>query len=344
MLVSDLHVHLDGSFREETLVGLAVERVLEPDESRARDLARRLRFGPAMSLGACLERFHVTTALLQTSKALERVASELVRDSYLDGVRHLEVRLCPALHAGFGLTGQEIVESVLAGMEDGAGRAAGDGSTAVVTAGLVLAVLEGMSAEEAADVVDLAAGYAESGVLGIDLAGDEALFDAARYAAAFGRARDAGLGVTVHAGEGHEAAHIRDAVETLGAERIGHGTTVLDSPGTADLVAERGVTLEVCLTSSVHTGAARSVAEHPLPRMLAAGLRVTLATDNRFLSATTLSREYDLAASELALDRRDLDRMAIESASSSFLPEPERARLESLVRASVGQDAPPERE
>ncbi len=335
MLVADLHVHLDGSFREGTLVELAVERGLEPDERQGRELARRLRFEPAMSLASCLERFRLTTTLLQTSKALERVASELVRDSYLDGVRHLEVRLCPALHTSFGLRDQDVVESVLTGLEDGAGRAAGNGSTTPVTAGLVLTVLEGMSAEEAMEVAALAARHAGSGVLGVDLAGDEALFDAARYAASFDRARDAGLGVTVHAGEGHRAAHIRDAVEVLGARRIGHGTTILDSPGLADVVAARGVTREVCLTSNVHTGSVRSVAEHPLPRMLDAGLKVALATDNRFLSNTTLSREYDLAASELGVGRDALELMALESASSSFLREPERGRLESLVRASI---------
>jgi adenosine deaminase len=335
MLASDLHVHLDGSLRIETLVELGARAGLWSRETGP-ERVRRLRFRRGMSLSSCLARFETTVGLLQTAPALRRAARELVRDCYLDGVRHAEIRLCPPLHTRAGLAAEAVVEAALAGADEGVascGLGAGD---AALSARLLLSVLEGMGADEASTIVDLAVRFRDSGVAGVDLAGDESLFDPVPFASAFAAARDAGLGVTVHAGEGHPASHIATAVEALGARRVGHGVTAASDGRVLDLLRERDVTIEACLTSNTQTGAIERVEDHPLPRLLDAGVRVALATDNRFFSGTTLSREYDLAADRLSIGRAGVERMVIESATAAFLPDALRLSLARLYRTSVG--------
>ncbi len=335
MLFADLHVHLDGSLRDSTFVELARERGIVPSLEAGEALLERLRFRPGMSLKACLERFAATVGLLQTADAVERVASELIEDSFLDGVRHLEVRLCPELHTREGMALEEAIESALMGLERGiaavAARAPGDR----MFAGLVVTALEGWSEEEAGRAVDVALRYRDSGILGIDLAGDESLFDPAPFRTAFARAREAGLGIAVHAGEGCEPSHVSDAVVALGAMRVGHGVAAARDPKTLELLATKDVTIECCLTSNVHTGAIPSIAEHPLQAFAAAGVGVVLCTDNTLFSATTLSREFDLARSDLGLGTGQIEDVVLESARASFLRGAERAELERLLAGGL---------
>lgn len=340
MLASDLHVHLDGSLRPETLVDLGARAGLWSREAGP-ERVRALRFREGMSLVSCLARFETTVGLLSSAAALTRVARELVRDCYLDGVRHAEIRLCPPLHTRRGQSSEEVIEAVLRGADEGA-RASGHVATGtVMSARLILSVLEGMGEDEARAIVDLAARFQDAGVAGVDLAGDESLFDPGPFARPLAAARERGLGVTVHAGEGCEASHVKAAVEVLGADRVGHGVAAASDRRILDLLVARGVTVEVCLTSNTQTGAVRSLEDHPLPRMLDAGVRVALATDNRFFSETTLSREYDIAAERLSVGRSAVERMVIESARSAFLPDEDRLRLEDLYRASLGGSAAP---
>jgi adenosine deaminase len=338
MLASDLHVHLDGSLREATLVELARAQGAWPRGLEDGAYAARLRFREGMSLAECLRRFEAPVALLQSAAGLRRAACELVEDSHLDGARHIEVRLCPPLHTRGGLGCDEVVEAVLSGLELGEARAAQTSPGDSASARVIVTILEGMTEDEAAALAALAARHA-GGVVGIDLAGDEALFDAERYRRAFSMARDAGLGLAVHAGEGHEARHIRDAVTELGARRIGHGTSAARDPAVMALLAERGVTVEVCLSSNVHTGAVERLELHPLRALLARGVRAVLATDNRFFSSTTLSREHDLARERLGVTSEEAAAMVVESARAAFLPEDEKRALAALYAASLGRAA-----
>ena len=336
MLASDLHVHLDGSLRDETLVALSRDAGLIPATADAEEFARNLLFRPGMSLSSCLSRFDMTVGLLQTRRALERVALELVCDCYLDGVRHAEIRFCPALHTREGLSSVDALTAVLRGAEQGVGEALASAPTDRMSARVVVSVLEGMSEEEAGALVDLAIGLADSGVAGVDLAGDEALFDPARYARPFARAAEAGLGVTVHAGEGGDAANVAAAVELLGADRIGHGVSAASDPGTMSLLVDRDVAVEVCLSSNLHTGAVESLGAHPLCRLVDAGVPVALATDNRFFSSTSLSREYELAIREAGASRELVGQSVLTSAEAAFLPDDDRAALRELYRSSLG--------
>lgn len=335
MLASDLHVHLDGSLRAGTLAELGRAAGLWSGGDGP-ERVRALSFRTGMSLTSCLARFETTVGLLQSAPALGRAARELVRDCRLDGVRHLEVRLCPLLHTRGGLAPEGVVEAALAGLEEGGARLAAGHGPEWQSARLVLSVLEGMGEQEARTIVDLAIRFRDAGVAGVDLAGDESLFDADRVRRPFAAARDHGLGVTVHAGEGHDAAHVDTAVAILGADRIGHGVSAASDARILDLLADRGVTIEVCLTSNVQTGAVASLEEHPLPRMLEAGVPVTLATDNRFFSETTLGREYDIAAETLGIDRDGVERMVTAGAAAAFLPDEDRLTLAELFRASLG--------
>ncbi len=292
-----------------------------------------------MTLPSCLERFDVTVGLLQTGRALSRAACELVLDSFDDGVRHVEVRLCPTLHTGRGLKPDEVVEDTVAGLEAGMALVESHSPGEWISAGLVVSILEGASPEHACELAALAVRHAGCGVVGLDLAGDESLFDAGLYERAFALAKDAGLGVTIHAGEGQDASHITDAITRLGADRVGHATSAAGHPAVLDLLAQRGVTVEACLSSNVHTGSASGIELHPLPDLMAHGVRAVLATDNRFFSDTTLTNEYRLASTELGLGREDIEKLIIESARSAFLPETDRARLEETCRAHLS-DAP----
>jgi adenosine deaminase len=268
----DLHRHLDGSLRPETIAALADDLGLAvpPD----------LPFQVGMGLLAALDRFAFTLRLLQTPEAIRRVAAEIWEDARAEGVGALEIRFAPQLH--LGAPPEEIVDAALDGV---AGQA-----------GLILCGLYGEPPSTLARLVELA--RTRPGVVGIDLAGGPLpthTAGMADYAPAFTRARDLGIGRTVHAGEGRPPAEIRVAVETLHAQRIGHGTTLLDDPAVADLIADREVTVEACLSSNVHVSAIPDVAAHPLPRWLRRGVRATVCTDNTFFSQTTAPREHELA-------------------------------------------------
>ncbi len=273
----DLHRHLDGSLREATLRELAAGAGVE--------LPRELRFRPGMGLAAALERFRVTLAVLQEPAAVRRVAAEICEDAAGEGVTTLEIRFAPQLHCDAETTGAELARVVDAALDGIGGRT-----------GLILCVLYGEPPELLERLVALAA--ARPGVVAIDVAGSprpEHRWRLADYAPAFERARRLGIGRTVHAGEGRPAREIRDAVELLHAQRIGHGTTLLDDPAALELVLERRVVIEACLTSNLHTGAVRSTAEHPLPRWLELGVRASINTDNTLLSGVDAAGEHRLA-------------------------------------------------
>jgi len=268
MSFPELHLHLDGSLRAATLADLAhhVEVAL-PDD---------IRFYSGMGLSAALARFEVTLACLQTPDSVKRVASEMCEDALRSGVTTLEIRFAPQLHRE--APPAEIVDAALDGID---GRA-----------GLILCGLYGETPTVLEGHVNLATGRA--GVVGIDIAGGPGSADdwgLADYAAPFERARDLGIGRTVHAGEGRPVAEIRDAIELLHATRIGHGTTLLDDPSVVDLVLSRGVVIEACPTSNMQTGATPSIEAHPLPRWLELGVKATVCCDNWLLSDIDMGEE-----------------------------------------------------
>lgn len=266
---TDLHRHLDGSLRRSTLMELADSIGLEIPET--------LGFEPGMGLAAALECFKHTLSVLQTPENVKRVASEICEDAAKERIDTLEIRFAPQLHQG--ASPRDILDAAIEGV---AGRAS-----------LILCGLYGEPPEVLQHLVDLAVSRGD--VVGIDLAGGSdpshrwQLID---YRGSFERAAIFGLGRTVHAGEaGRGPEEIRVAIEELCAQRIGHGVTLMDDPAVVDLVIKNNVTMEVCLTSNVHTGSIKATSHHPLPKWLKAGVRACICTDNTMLSRTTLKEE-----------------------------------------------------
>ncbi len=270
----ELHRHLDGSLRRETLRELA-------DEAGVRLPDWDIRFFDGMGLAAALARFEVTLSVLQRPDAVRRVAAEICEDAVREGVGCLEIRFAPQLHRGGAIA--DIVDAALDGIH---GRA-----------GLILCVLYGESPGLADQLVELA--RHRPGVVGLDLAGGPSPAHAhsmASYAPAFERARALGIGRTVHAGEGRPPAEIRTAIETLHAQRIGHACTLLQDEGIVRLALDRGITIEACPTSNVQTGAVPSLREHPLVDWLKRGLSATVCCDNTLLSDVDAPLEWQRAA------------------------------------------------
>lgn len=296
-----LHLHLDGSLRASTTQELASALGLTVPSD--------LPFSAGMGLPAALSRFAFTLSLLQTAESVRRVASEICEDAVADGVTTLEIRFAPQLHTQAGLPIEAVVDAALEGIAGG-------------RVGLLLCTLYGEDPAMARTLVDVA--RSRRGVVGIDLAGGPApgaRFGLKDYAAAFGAARDLGMGRTVHAGEGRPAQEIADAIEILHANRIGHGTTLLDGTddGRAlDQVLRHGITVEACPTSNWHVGAIPSVSEHPLAEWLRLGVQVCVNPDNTLLSGVTASEEHRRASRLTGIGAEEMARMIAAGHAAAF--------------------------
>ncbi len=276
---AELHCHLDGAVRPATADELAREQEL--------DLPRPLRLvapDDCPSQAAYIAYFGDAIAVLQTAAALERAALELCLDSAADNIDYLEVRWAPRLHLLRGLTVPGVIEAVLSGLAGAPMRA-----VAIVCA------MRQHSPEENVALARGAGRFAGRGVVGFDLAGDEVRFTAVRQRPAFEAARAAGLRLTCHAGEAGEPASVDEALG-LGVERIAHGVIGARDPRIVERVRSEGVTLDLCPTANWKCKAVPTLADHPLPALLRAGVRCTISTDSRTVAATTLSREFELAS------------------------------------------------
>jgi adenosine deaminase len=268
MGLPDIHLHLDGSLRPDTLAHFAKEDGVS--------VPRDILFEPGMGLTRALSCFGFTLDRLTLPSRVERVAHEICEDAAADGVTSLEIRFAPQLHGG---PPADFIDAALAGVSG--------------QAGVILCGLYGEPPEVLENLVELA--RSRPGVVAIDLAGGPVPghdFGMQAYAPAFARAAELGLGRTVHAGEGRPPEEIRCAIETLQAQRIGHGTTILEDPSVVDLVLERGIVLEACPTSNLHTGAISALDEHPLGTWLRLGIKACVNTDNTLLSDVCCSEEH----------------------------------------------------
>ena len=327
----ELHCHLDGSLRPETMLDLARELGVTLPASDTEGLRRYMRADGVANLTEYLSRFDATIAVLQTEEALERVAFELVEDAALDGVRYIEVRNAPRLNTRRGLTDEQVFDATLRGL------AAGEQQFGTI-ARFIVCSLRHWSPEISLQQAKLAVQYQDRGVVAFDLAGGEAGNPAEAHAEAFAYARRHLLPVTCHAGEADGPASIAQALFACGAERIGHGVRVQEDPKLMDYVRDRQITLELCPTSNVQTHAVTSFAEHPLRDYLDAGLAVTINTDNRLISGTTLTNEFVQAVDQLGFDIDDLGECVENACRAAFLPYPERMALTESVIGELVSD------
>jgi len=325
---AELHCHLDGSIRPATLLELGLEYGQPMPASTPDALGRVMAARDVRDLDDYLRRFDITLSIMQTADALRRIAYELVEDAASDGVRYIEIRFCPALNVRGSLSLGDVMDAVLRG----AALAERDHAT---RARVIVCALRSMPLALSRELAELAVEYREKGVVGFDLAGGEHGNPAAAHAAAFDLARRAGLAVTVHAGEAFGPKSVRQALFDLCANRIGHGTRLYEDPDLASYVNDRRITLEICLTSNVQTRVVPAYDAHPLRSYFDHGLSVTLNTDNRLISGTTLTDEYLHAARALGFTLRELGEIAIEGFAAAFLPWEMRRTLVEEARREI---------
>ena len=322
-----LHDHLDGGLRPSTIAELAESsgyRDLPTHDPDA--LAAHLQAGARRrSLELYLEMFRHTFGVMQTDGALYRVAAECAEDLADDGVVYAEVRFAPELHAAGGLSLDEVIRAITSGFRDGSeGRGIRIGT-------LVAAMRTGARSLE---VAEAALRNRDRGVVGFDIAGAEAGYPPTQHLAAFQLLRKAGFAFTIHAGEACGLASIREAVHGCGAHRIGHGIRIVDDIGTdgtlgplASYVRDRAIPLEQCPTSNVHIGAVSSISTHPVGPLLDLGFRVTVNTDNRLMSGTSLTRELDRCCADFGWSWDEVRRLTVNAIEGAFLPDEERREI-----------------
>lgn len=332
---AELHCHLDGSLRLGTMLELAAAQrktALLPAETEdgLREVLRQI--DDAATLEEYLAWFGYTIPLMQTREGLHRIAYELAMDGAQENVRYLEVRFGPVLHTAEGLSLDEVTTAVLGGL-----RKAHE-ETGILT-GLIVCGLRDRYESASLAQAELAGRFRGRGVVAFDLAGGEAGNPPKQHLSAFYEARDRLLGITVHAGESYGPASIRQALFHCGAHRIGHGVTLRQDPDLLDFVVDRQIPLEICPTSNVQTHVVTSYETHPLAEYVEAGVAVTVNTDNRLFSHTSMTDELWLAHSRCGVSEADLRRVAYNGFVHGFMPWEMKQRLLAEVRpALLGSD------
>jgi adenosine deaminase len=318
---TDIHCHLDGCLRPATMIELADAQGVKLPTRQLAKLTHLLEAGRrTRSLADYLKIFDYTLSVMQEREALYRVAHELVEDAAAENIRHLEVRYSPILHRKKKLPFPDIVDPVIAGLAD-AGKRLG------VSTGVIICGIRSMSPKTSIALAELAVAYKGKGVLAFDLAGQEKDYPAKAHREAFQLILKHNMNSTVHAGEAFGAESIGHALHYCGAHRIGHGTRLRENPDLMRYVNDHRIPLEVCLSSNVQTRTVRNIREHPFHSYFKQGLRVTLNTDSRLISATTVTDELALAAKAFRLSPYEIKKIIINGFKSSFLPYAEKARL-----------------
>ncbi|MER6624085.1 adenosine deaminase [Streptomyces sp. NPDC000931] len=325
-----LHDHLDGGLRPATVVELAeaVGHTL-PTTDPGELAAWYVEAANSGDLVRYIATFEHTLAVMQTREGLLRTAEEYVLDLAADGVVYGEVRYAPELNTRGGLTMSEVVETVQEGLATGMAKAAAAGTP--VRVGTLLCGMRMF--DRVREAADLAVAFRDAGVVGFDIAGAEDGFPPADHLDAFAHLRRESVPFTIHAGEAHGLPSIHQALQVCGAQRIGHGVRITEDIVEGKLgrlagwVRDRRIPLEMCPTSNLQTGAAASIAEHPITALKDLGFRVTLNTDNRLVSGTTMTREMSLLVEQAGWTVEDLRTVTVNAVKSAFLPFDERNAL-----------------
>jgi adenosine deaminase len=330
-----LHDHLDGGLRPSTVLELAgamgYEALPRPDLD---GLSEWFDQSGSSSLERYLEAFAHTFGVMQDPGALRRVVHEAGEDLAADGVVYAEIRFGPSLHLAGGMDRHDVIAAVLEGARTA-------GSDFGITVRIIVDALR--QETDSADVARAAVDFAGDGVVGFDLAGPEAGFPPSMHAEAIGIARDGGLHLTIHAGEGDGVPSLREALEH-GAERIGHGARIIEDTAvvdgaitdmgeTARRVHDAGVALEICPTSNLHTGMYPDASSHPVGMLYRAGFAVTLNTDNRLMSGISLTDEFDLVAAAHGFGVPDFAAVTHRALDAAFCDDETRERLRARVEA-----------
>lgn len=311
---TDLHVHLDGSLRVETILELAAQDGIKLPADTVDGLRKAMHVGENTgSLVEYLKAFDITLRVMQTEESLYRIAYELAEDAARENVRYMEVRYSPMLHTRKGLRITAVVESVLAGLL----QARQDHG---IESNIIICGIRNISPESSLEMAQLAVAYKNRGVVAFDLAGAEYDHPAKHHREAFQLIRNNNINCTIHAGEAFGPESIAQAIHVCGAHRIGHGCRLREDGDLLHYVNDHRVALECCPSSNVQTGAVRDLAGHPLKLYYDLGLRVTVNTDNRLVTDTTVSKELWLCHTQMGLELTAIKRILLNGMEAAFLP------------------------
>jgi adenosine deaminase len=307
-----LHCHLDGSVRPETIIDIAREENIQLP-SYDIESVKDMLIAPweCNSLDEYLQRFILPIAVMQSKNSLRRIAYELMEDSAKENIKYIEIRFAPILHTEKGLDIEEIIESILAGIKEGEDKFDIKGN-------LILSCMRNMSDLIAFDIIEKGRKFLGKGVVAIDLCSVENEGFSAMFTQPIALAREYGYRVTIHAGETGIGKNVLEAIEVLQAERIGHGVFIKDCPEAYNIVKQKGITLEMCPTSNIQTKAVSNFKEHPIYEFHKDGIKVTVNTDNRTVSNTTLGRECEVLFNELNISYEDYIQIYYNSIDAAF--------------------------
>ncbi|MCZ2127649.1 MAG: adenosine deaminase [Anaerolineales bacterium] len=318
----ELHRHLEGSLRLSTMLDIARKHgVTVPASLFSLSGLVQVQEKDPLTFSNFLEKFKTLRLFYRTPEVIHRITREAVEDAAKDNVRYLELRFTPvALSRAEGFPLHDVMHWV----DSSAREAAKEFGIKV---GLIASVNRHESPELAEQVAWLTAERRDDFLVGLDLAGNEAEFSSRPFHEIFQEAKRAGVYITAHAGEWGAAANVRDAIENLGAERIGHGVRVLEDDSIVELAKERGAVFEVCVTSNFQSGVVKQIESHPLPRMIERGLKVTVNTDDPSISRIALSDEFQIAHEKLNVPLETLKQSVLTAAQAAFLSESDKADL-----------------
>jgi adenosine deaminase len=317
----ELHCHLDGSLRIETMLDIAQKEKIElPSKDPDLLLKAVAVLDKVKNLEEYIEKFGITLSVLQSPESLRRAAFELAEDAAKENIKYIEVRYSPILHNNHGMTPMQSLDAVLEGLREAE-------SEFNIQTGVIICGIRNISPDVSLQLAELAVAYKYRGVVGFDLAGAEENNPAKAHIGAFYLTRNNNINITLHAGEAYGPESIHQAIHYCGANRIGHGTRLKENGDLLNYVNDQRICLEICLNSNVHTQSIKKIEDHPIRLYLDYGLRLSLNTDNRLISNTTLVDEYMTAYKYFNFNMLDFKDIIISGFKSAFLHHRERTRL-----------------
>jgi adenosine deaminase len=328
---TDLHVHLDGSLRVKTAIDLAKANDIPLPSDEEDDVRNFLAVkGQVENLKTYLEKFDFTLKLMQDYDSIRRIAYELAEDASRENITYMEVRYSPILHQQKGMSLEQVVDAVLEGLRDAERKFP-------IRCGVIICGIRSFDPATSVRLAELTVPYKRKGVVGFDLAGGEYDNPAKDHAKAFYVVRKNCINCTVHAGEAYGPDSIHQAIHALGAHRIGHGTRLIEDEDLLNYVCDHRIPLEICLKSNVQTKTVLRIEHHPFKKYLDRQLRVTLNTDNRLISDTTMTDELWLAVQTWDLDFSQVKKVILNGFKSLFIPFDEKVRIYNEAKTRLNE-------
>lgn len=322
----ELHCHLDGSLRPETIIDIAKREGIKIPSIDVNDIKKEITAPlECKSLDEYLKAFEIPNLVMQSKENLRRITFELFEDAATENVKYMEVRFAPLLHTMGGLTVEEIIQSVIDGVKDAEEKYDIKGN-------VILSCMRTMTVDKAFEVVEKGRKFLGKGVVGIDLCASEVAGFCKNFVEPIKLAKEYGYRVTIHAGETGIGKNVLDAVELLGAERIGHGVFIKDCEEAYKIVKEKDITLEMCPTSNVQTKAVDKFNEHPIYDFHKDGIKVTLNTDNRTVSDTNMTKEFSIITDEFNITYEEYKQIYYNSVEASFVDLDTKEKLKKYIQ------------